>query len=260
MWKWYNFHMKVQVERTLKNVIKMRYEDGVLKVVANCFVSNRKLRQIIEQNADWIRQRKQETAATRAEAKKEEKAEKPAQEKKKPAGSVKTVNKESTLTRDIFAGKKTVIMGDVITVASSVSAKTYLDGNVLYINEKYCQCREARLRAIKNYLKKMAQLYVSVEIANFGSNVSLCPAKIEFREVGEFWLKCSMAAQRVLCFDFRIVQLPKNLRTYLIAHAFAHFTHPIHDDKFWCFVSNALPHYQDAARQLEKYHFLKNLY
>ena len=248
--------MKVQVERTFKRIVKIRYEDGILKVVANYFVSDKKLRQIIEQNADWIRQRKQETVATQAT----KKTENSCTQHSKRSANANTQNKESSLSKDIFAGKKTVIMGDVITVAYGVTAKTYLDGNVLYINEKYSQNRETRLKAIKSYLKKMAQLYVSVEIANFGSNVSLCPARIEFREVGEFWLKCSLASQRILCFDFRIVQLPKNLRTYLIAHAFAHFTHPIHDDKFWNFISNALPHYKDVAKQLEKYRFLKDIY
>ena len=248
--------MKVQVQRTLKRIVKIRYEDGILKVIANCFVSNKKLREIIDQNAEWIRQRKQDTVATKATKQVETTG---TQEKKKPVNN-NTHNKENSLAKDIFSGKKTVIMGDVISVASSVGAKTYLDGNVLYINERYCQSREARLKAIKAYLKKMAQLYVSVEIANFGSNVSLCPAKIEFREVGEFWLKCSLASQRVLCFDFRIVQLPKNLRLYIIAHAFAHFTHPIHDDKFWNFISNALPHYKDSAKQLDKYRFLKDIY
>ena len=254
---WYKIAMKVQVERTLKNVIKMRYEDGVVKVVANCFVSNRRLREIIEQNADWIRRRKQESVATSAKPKKDESGPR-AQEKKMLPRSDSSSN-DSSLARDIFAGKKTVIMGDVINVVSSVGSKTYLDRNVLYVNEKFCQSREARLKAIKTYLKKMAQLYVSVEIANFGSNVSLCPSKIEFRQIGESWLKCSLASQRIICFDFRIVQLPQNIRTYLIAHAFAHFTHPIHDDKFWNFISNALPHYKDISKQLEKYNFLKDV-
>ena len=254
---WYKAHMKVQVERTLKNVIKMRYEDGVLKVVANCFVSNRKLRKIIEQNADWIRQRKQEAVATKVEAKEVENA--PRAQEKRKSTRTNSAGKQSSLKAEIFAGRKTVIMGNVISVVSSVGAKTYLDGNVLYISEKYYQSRESRLKAIKSYLKKMAQLYVSVEIANFGSNVSLCPAKIEFREISESWLKCSLAAQRILCIDFRIVQLPQTIRKYLIAHAFAHFMHPIHDDKFWNFISNAIPNYRDHAKQLERYAFLKDI-
>ena len=252
---WYKLLMKVQVERTGKKIVKMRYEDGILKVVAYRFISEKKLREIIDQNAEWIRQRKQ-TAVTHVE---EKKVDNNNSLDKVETSCSNTSTKDNSLTKEIFAGKKTFIMGEVITVTSGVSAKTYLDGNMLYINEKYWQSREERLKAIKCYLKKIAQLYVSVEIANFGSNVSLCPAKIEFREVGEFWLKCSLAAQRILCFDYRIVQLPQNLRTYLIAHAFAHFTHPIHDDKFWNFISNALPHYQDSAKQLEKYRFLKDI-
>ena len=150
-------------------------------------------------------------------------------------------------------------MGDIVRVMPTVTVKTYVDGNIMYVNDRYYQTREGRLKAIKAYLKKMALLYISVEIANFGSDVSLCPAKIEFREIGEFWVKCSLASQRILCFDLRIVQLPQHLRMYLIAHAFAHFQHPIHDDKFWNYISNLLPRYQDCVKQLEQYQMLKNL-
>lgn len=247
--------MKVEVTRTLKNIVKMRYEDGVLKVVANYFVSNKRLRQIIEENADWINKQKHEQVAKVKEIPSE-------QPKKKVMREVKPKDKdadERQITRDIFDGRKTMIMGDVVKVMSTVSAKTYVDGNIMYINEKYFVTREGRHRAIKAYLKRIAQLYVSVEIANFGSDVSLCPARIDFKDVGEFWVKCSLASQRILCFDYRIVQLPQQLRTYLIAHAFAHFRNPIHDDKFWNFISNALPRYQDCARQLEKYQFLKDV-
>ena len=246
--------MKVQVTRTLKNLVKLRYEDGMLKVTANCFVSNKRLRRIINENADWINKQKLEQSKLPAPKEEEPKQPKP----KKVITQIKP-KKENNVESDIFAGRKTVIMGDVVKVVPSVSSKTYLDGNVLYIGEKYYETREGRLKAIKAYLKKMAMLYVSGEIANFGSNVSLCPAKIEFKDNCDFWVRCSLASQRVLCFDFRIVQLPQNLRLYVIAHAFAHFTNPIHNDKFWNYLSNVLPRYQDYAKQLEKYQLLKNI-
>lgn len=249
------FTMKVQVTRTLKRVVKLRYEDGILKVVANCFVSNKRLRQIIEENAEWINRQKQEQA--NLVSTNDDEPSKHSKTQKKVSKSKPT--NENNVEKDIFAGRKTVIMGDVVKVASSVSSKTYLDGDVLYIAEKYFESREGRLKAIKAYLKKMAMLYVAGEIANFGSNVSLCPAKIEFKDNVDFWVKCSLAAQRILCFDIRIVQLPQNLRLYVIAHAFAHFSNPIHDDKFWNYVSNVLPRYQDYAKQLEKYQLLKDI-
>ena len=57
---WYNFAMRVEVTRTLKNIVQLRYENGVLKVLANQFVSDKKLKQIIEENSEWIKTQKQD--------------------------------------------------------------------------------------------------------------------------------------------------------------------------------------------------------
>lgn len=247
--------MKVQVTKTLKRVVKLRYEDGMLKVVANCFISNKRLRQIIEENTEWINQQKERQSKVDST----DDVEKSVISKPRKVDNKSEPSNKNNIERDIFTGRKTVIMGDVVSVESSVSSKTYLDGNILYIAEKYFENREGRLKAIKAYLKKIATMYVAGEIANFGSNVSLCPAKIEFKDNVEFWVRCSLASQRILCFDYRIVQLPQNLRLYVIAHAFAHFSNPIHDDRFWNYISNVLPRYQDYAKQLEKYQMLKNI-
>ena len=249
------FYMKVQVERTLKKIVKLRYENGVLKVVANCFVSNKKLRDIIEENSDWIRQRKHESVEENAEVKS---VERPRPRERKKLAEAKSNTEAISLRSDVFYGKKTFVMGDVKNVVSGGGAKTFLQGDSLFVNDKFFQTRESRLKAIKAYLKKIAQLHVSTEIANFGSAVSLCPIKVEFREIGESWLNCSMAAQRILCFDLRIAQLSKSMRTYLIAHGFAHFIYPIHDDKFWSFIACYLPHYKDIQKQLEQCQFLLN--
>lgn len=257
---WYKFAMRVEVTRTFKNIVQLRYEDGVLKVVANRFLSDRRLRQIIEENSEWIYARKQEernrkseaVASVAVKARTVSFTPKKVQQKSPHRG-------EDVDVKDLFAGRKTLVLGDIVRVMATGAARTVLDENVLYISEKYYQSREGRLRAIKTYLKKMATLYVSTEIANFGSRISLCPTKIEFREIPDAWLKCSQAAQRVLTIDYRVVQLPKNLRQYVIAHAFAHFSHPIHDEKFWNCVASVLPRYEEYARQLEKYRFLKDV-
>ena len=248
--------MKVEVTRTFKNIVQLRYEDGVLKVVANRFLSDRRLREIIEDNVEWIRARRQEenkskqsVVATKSQS---------VSTQQKPAK--KTEQKVDDVDiKEVFAGRKTFVLGDLVKVAATASSRTVLDENTLYVPEKYYQSRDGRLKAVKTYLKKMATLYVSTEIANFGSRISLCPTKIEFREIPDAWLKCSQAAQRILTIDYRVVQLPQNLRQYVIAHAFAHFNHPIHDEKFWKCVSSVLPRYEDCARQLEKYRYLKDV-
>ena len=255
---WYKFAMRVEVTRTLKNIVQFRYENGVLKVVANRFLSDRRLRQIIEENSEWIKARQQEEKSKNSSAVAATKP-RPSAERKKIAPKVVRKTDNEVDFKEVFAGRKTLVLGDTVNVLSTSSARTILDENTLYISEKYYQSREGRLRAIKAYLKKMATLYVSTEIANFGSKISLCPTKIEFREIPDAWLKCSHAAQRILTIDYRVVQLPQNLRQYVIAHAFAHFFHPIHDQKFWNCVSYVLPNYEDCAKELEKYRYIKDV-
>lgn len=240
--------MKVLVTKTLKKIVSMRYENGALNVVANCFLSQKRLKGIIQENIEWIRERRQEDSSLEKTVNCEE------------LTSAMQTTQEDDMVKGVFSGRKTILMGDVVEVVPSVSVRTYFEQNTLYISEKQFHNRDTRLKAIKIYLKKMASLYVSSEIADFGSSISLCPIKIEFKDISETnWLKCSMAAQRVISIDYRIVQLPENLRKYIIAHAFAHFFNPIHDGKFWNCMSNVLPNYQDYAKQLEYYSFLKDI-
>ena len=258
--KWYKFAMRVEVTRTLKNIVQFRYENGVLKVVANRFLSDKRLKQIIEENSEWINARRQEERAMQSHevvATNTHATHTVQQVPQKTQNSVRA--NDDVGFNDIFTGRKTMVLGNAVSVLATVSSRTFLDENVLYVPEKYFQTREGRLKAIKSYLKKIATLYVSTEIANVGSRISLCPTKIEFREISDAWLKCSFAAQRVLTFDYRVVQLPQNLRQYVIAHAFAHFSHPIHDDRFWDCVGSIFPRYEECARQLEKYGFLKDV-
>lgn len=251
-------HMRVEVARTFKRIVKMKVENGILYVVANFFLSDKKLKAIIDQNIDWINSQKAVTAPSEQNAVKapcrEEKLISDNHQLQEPTG-VPT----NRLLKDIYDGRKTVVMGEVVRVVSGVGAKSYLDGETLYISEKYYGNRESRLKAVKLFLKKLSVTYVSEEIANFGCNVSLCPAKIEFKDNDDFWVKCSLAGQRILCFDFRIAQLPPHLRKYVIAHGFAHFAYPLHDDRFWNFVAESLPKYREYAKELEQYRVLKDI-
>ncbi len=250
--------MKVVVTRTLKNIVKIKYDNGMLNVVANFFVTRKRLRKIIEENSAWINAKKEKDDSKQAE---KIQTQAPCEPLNKARTLARRTEREidSQVIKEIFAGKKTVIMGDVVDVVKSMSNKTYLEGSSLFISEKSFADRESRVKAIKAFLRKMAGLYVASEVSSFGSSASLCPSKIEFKDVSEGWVKCSLATQRILCVDYRITQLPLNLRTYLIAHAFAHFYIATHDENFWNYISNLLPRYEDYRKQLEEYDFLKDI-
>lgn len=248
-----NVIMRVIVNRTIKNIVKMQYKNDSLYVTANVFVTRKHIKQLIEENIDWINsKRKQHSEVSVKEPSQDENA--------KAINSVcDRAYDQQQLIKDIFAGRKTMILGDVVSVEAGALSKTYLDGSVLYVSEKNCSDKDSRIKAIKAYLKKIAFLFVANEVSSFGTSVSLCPQKIEFKDVSDCWCKCSLASQKILCFDYRITQLPQNLRYYVIAHAFAHFKYPAHDDSFWNYISNVIPHYATLDKQLQNYDFLKDL-
>lgn len=244
--------MRVVVSKTLKNIVKMQYKDDALYVTANFFLSRKRLKEIISENSDWINSKKRTVERVYSEAQDSKLA-------KERDSYYEGDFEQQQLIKEIFAGRKTMILGDIISVSPSASTKTYLDGNTLYIAEKYYNNKELRIKAIKSYLKKIAFLFVASEVSSFGTGVSLCPQKIEFKDICDCWCKCSLASQKILCFDFRLTQLPQNLRYYVIAHAFAHFRFSSHDDAFWNHISNITPHYKDLEKQLKAYNFLKEV-
>lgn len=234
----------------------MKYKDDALYVVANIFITRSRLKKLIAENSDWINSKMQQAIEKR------QKTDNQTIEQQRPERRNKNYDEayeQQQLIKDIFAGRKTMVLGDIITIEPSMSSKTYLDGSSLYIAEKYFNDRELRIKAIKSYLKKIAFLFVASEVSTFGSSVSLCPQKIEFKDVGDSWCKCSLASQKILCFDYRLTQLPQNLRNYVIAHAFAHFQFASHSEAFWNHISNVVPHYEDLEQQLATYNFLKDI-
>lgn len=234
----------------------MKYKDDALYVVANIFITRSRLKKLIAENSDWINSQKQQ-----AIEKKQKIDDQAVEQQRHTERRNKNYEayEQQQLIKDIFAGRKTMVLGDVIKIEPSMSSKTYLDGSSLYIAEKYFNDRELRIKAIKSYLKKIAFLFVASEVSTFGSSVSLCPQKIEFKDVGDCWCKCSLASQKILCFDYRLTQLPQNLRNYVIAHAFAHFQFASHSEAFWNHISNVVPHYEDLEQQLATYNFLQDI-
>ncbi len=279
--------MKVVVTRTHKKVVTLRLDDdGVLQVVANNKLSLSHVKQIVEGHRDWINEQIKiglcrkasgsacHTKATCAALAMESDAEPRRHVNRVPKNenanthAVKDVsddvNRDFTSTQnayygEMFSGKKCLLCGRVHKVMPTAESKCHLDGNCIYVPQKYYSDKESRLKALKGYLKKLSAQHVSDQISKFGSQTSLCPTKIEFRNLQVGWTKCTTPVDRVITLDYRICQLPPDLQQYLIVHAFSHFSNATHDDDFWNTVSNHLPHYKNCLNELSQYEFLKDI-
>lgn len=157
---------------------------------------------------------------------------------------------------DMFCGKELLYFGKIIAVNPSATARTRLDKDVLFIFDDAFAQKDTRIKAIKMFLKRSAKDLLTKQIATFGSCVSLCAEKIEFKELNGGWINCTEAAERTICADYRIVQLPENLQRYLIAHCFAHFGSADHDENFCRKLRYYIPYFTQCEEELSRYDFL----
>lgn len=276
--------MKVVVSRTNKKIVTLRLDDnGILQVVANNRLSLSKVKQIVENHRDWINEQiklnlcrktsgavcgaKDACAAIASNAPEQCENRFPPQNHANARAlqsnfSEETEKYSSTQNAyygEIFSGKRCLLCGRLHKVMPTAESKCHLDGNCIYVPQKYYSDKVSRIKALKGYLKKLSAQHVSDQISKFGSQTSLCPTKIEFKNLSVGWTKCTNPSERVITLDYRICQLPPNLQQYLIVHAFSHFSNATHDDAFWNTVSNHLPHYKNCLDELVQYDFLKDI-
>lgn len=240
--------MKVVVNRTKKKIISMSIdENGVLQVLANNKMPFEYVKCFVESKREWVQSQLQFSSPQSNE------------ETKSPAVTTAYANSLEKTIPEMFCGKKCLLYGDVVDVKPTVESKCYLEGESICMPEKYFSQKDSRIKTLKSYLKRLSVQNVSDAVSRFGSNVSMCPTKIEFKTVANGWLKCTQPYERVISLDYRICQLPIKLQQYLIVHAFSHFTHEGHDEAFWNTVSNYLPRYKSCVEELKNYDFLKEI-
>ncbi len=237
--------MKVVVERTRKNILQMRVEDGALHVLANKTLSAEDIEKYIKENIDWIRRQNRTTRGR--------------EENKDPSSAEETADQNRSA--EMFSGKACMICGECIPVVSSTEKKVFMKDNCIYIPEKQYAAKVERLKALSGFVKKLAKMFLSEEISRYGTQISLCPARIDLRALhGESWINCGSVTDKSICLDYRAIQLPPELQKYLIAHAFSHFYAGNHEHRFWNVLSNYMPEYEVYVKRLPSFSYLKEIF
>ncbi|MBR2974846.1 MAG: DUF45 domain-containing protein [Clostridia bacterium] len=165
-----------------------------------------------------------------------------------------------SLAAEMFSCKKVLLAGVVFEVVPGDVAKTALSASKLIVNEKCFDDTIRRKKAVVSFLKEIANQCLRKEISQFGTNIALCPAAINLTKLKSAgWIRCKDMANRVVTMDYRVIQLPFELRNYLIAHVFSHFFQPGHDVEFFRVLSNYLPNFDALQTRLDAYSFLKEI-
>ena len=231
--------MKVTVERTAKRIVRIKVSGGQVFVTAHKSLSLAEIKEIVESRREWINA----AAGVAADS---------LPEKEERSGA------SAANMADMFCGRKCLICGETLEVKSTTGSKGYVDGGTVYLPQAQCD-KNQRLQALRALIKRLSKQHVSVDVAHFGSKISCCATRIEFKSLGASWVRCSNPREKAVVLDYRICQLPEKLQQYLIAHAFVHFRCDGHERDFWQEMSKFFPDYDAMERELGRYAFLKEI-
>jgi predicted metal-dependent hydrolase len=102
--------------------------------------------------------------------------------------------------------------------------------------------RELRARASRELPSRLLEL-----AARFGLTVS----RISIRNPRWRWGSCSR--QGHICLNWRLIDMPSDVRDYVLIHELMHLRRMDHSPKFWALVAAACPDYQRARSWLREH-------
>lgn len=141
---------------------------------------------------------------------------------------------------------KTKIFGEekifeIIEIENLISPELFVHSDHYVIHSSNIE-RDYLKNFINSYLHKTLRTYIQTRIKHFQSIMRLKPSKVKFENSFKFWGQCN--SDKIITFNFAMIQLPKEAIDYVIVHELAHLKHLNHDRSFWRLVGSVIPNYK----------------
>lgn len=99
------------------------------------------------------------------------------------------------------------------------------------------------------YQRAAKRLYPT-RLAHFAKVVGVSVASLRITSGKSVWGSCSSTG--AIALSWRLLQVPQELRDYVIIHELCHRKHMNHGPRFWVLVGKFVPDYIDKRRALNK--------
>lgn len=106
-------------------------------------------------------------------------------------------------------------------------------------------------RSIEARLRELANAELPARCARLAEECGLSVARVSVRNQRSRWGSCS--ARRTIALNWRLVQMPDDVRDYVIFHELMHLRQPNHSRRFWREVQGVCPAWRDAERWLHQF-------
>jgi hypothetical protein len=119
------------------------------------------------------------------------------------------------------------------------------DGQWFYLREK------DRLQVAKhfqNWFQNAGHKWLSDRVTYWEPRAGVSASKIVVRDLGYRWGACGK--NKVLYFNWRLLQLPVRLVDYVLVHELVHLRENNHSKKFWQFLECVMPDWKERKDEL----------
>jgi predicted metal-dependent hydrolase len=104
--------------------------------------------------------------------------------------------------------------------------------------------------AIESALRDEARRILPPQLLALAALNGLSVERVTIRNQRSRWGSCSRSARIAL--NFRLIQMPPDVREYILLHELMHIRHPNHSRRFWRAVEALCPSFRETERWLKR--------
>ena len=204
----------VRVRRARRYILRVR-PDGTLRVTVPRGGSRRKAEQFVHKHQRWISRERDRVRTEHA-------------------------------PREWADGSEILLRGDAvrITVEPRGDAMTVRYGDRALAIDAAQSVRPA----VEDDLKQLARTELVLRLQELAAAHDLEPGSVSIRNQRSRWGSCARNGNIAL--NFRLVQMPADVRDYVLLHELMHIRQQNHSRRFWKLVESVCPSFRDAERWL----------
>jgi predicted metal-dependent hydrolase len=204
----------VRVRRARRYILRMR-PDGSLRVTVPRGGSRREAEQFIQRQQRWIK------------------------------GERRRVLVEHC-PREWQHGSEILLNGEAVRIAVESRGDETI---IAFGNRQIVTSGTAHVRsAIEEDLRALARVDLTARLRQLADQYGLRVGAVSIRDQRTRWGSCARNGNIAL--NFRLVQMPPEVRDYVLVHELMHIKQQNHSRRFWRLVAAAYPAFREAERWL----------
>ena len=150
---------------------------------------------------------------------------------------------------DRFNRKHIMIASDLVRAAVALGFLLCLNGERLYIAAEANNPDTLAYHVIA-WLRAAAQSWFEQRAAYYAPAIGVQVSAIRLSNAKTRWGTCHPDGRIHL--NWKLIQMPPDLIDYVVVHELAHLREPNHSRRFWHWVANVLPDYEQRRQTLRR--------